>query len=66
MEWLSEMLSDECLVERENGNDDKSSRCEGKNGTFGTHSNTWPAHPLDVIIGLTQAFSRGRSLWFTQ
>lgn len=45
-----------------NGNDDKSSRCEDKNGTFGTDSNTWQARPLDVIIGLTRAFSLGQEL----
>lgn len=42
--------------------DDKSSRCEGKSGTFGADSNTWRARPLDVIVGLTQAFSLGQEL----
>lgn len=46
--------------EWEHGNDDKWSRCEGKNETFGTDGNTWRACPLDVIISLTRAFYRGQ------
>jgi len=33
-----------------------------KSRAFGTDGNTWRAHPLDVIIGLTRAFSRGPDL----
>lgn len=34
----------------------------GEVWTFGTDSNTWQACPLDVIIGLTRAFSLGQEL----
>ncbi len=44
------------------GNYDKLSRCEVKNRTFGTDSNTWRACPLDAIIVLTRAFSPGQEL----